>query len=42
MWKKKEEAQKRHDFMISFLKEFFLELNQESWIQFLDRYLKDL
>ncbi len=37
-----EEAQKRHDFMISFLKEFFLELNQDHWIQFLDGYLKDL
>lgn len=38
----KEEAEKRHQFMISFLKEFFLELNQESWLQFLESYLKDL
>ena len=37
-----EEAEKRHQFMISFLREFFSELNQDNWIQFLESYLKDL
>lgn len=38
----KEEASTRHEFMISFLKEFFKEENAPEWLEFLENYLKNL
>jgi uncharacterized protein len=34
------EAILRHDFLVSFLKQFFQETQQETWITFLDTFLK--
>ena len=34
----KAEAEKRHDFMVAFLKEFFREQNQTEWIKFLEDF----
>lgn len=36
----KKAAQKRHDFMVSFLTEFFEEHNNKEWLSFLINYLK--
>lgn len=38
----KEEAATRHEFIISFLKEFFKEENAPEWLEFLENYLKNL
>ena len=38
----KQEAIKRHKFVISFLYEFFYEENAFEWIKYLDNYLKEL
>lgn len=37
----KEEAQKRHDFMILFLEQFFQENNLPQWQKYLNQYLED-
>jgi uncharacterized protein len=34
------EATLRHDFLVSFLKQFFQETQQKTWITFLDTFLK--
>ena len=38
----KEEANKRFDFMVIFLKEYFRELKLDSWLNYLDTYLNNL
>lgn len=38
----KKEAQKRHQFMILFLKQFFMEQNALEWLNYLDRYLEKI
>lgn len=38
----KKEAQKRHEFIISFLKEFFYEEDIPEWLKFFEEYLKNL
>ncbi len=37
----KKEAQKRHDFMVEFLKEFFYEEDAKEWLDYLEYYLKN-
>ena len=36
------EAQKRHQFLVNFLKQFFMEEKTNAWLVFLDRYLAKL
>lgn len=38
----KKEAQKRHDFMVLFLRQFFQEQNLKNWEKFLDDYIQKL
>jgi len=38
----RKEARPKHEFMIHFLKQYFTELNQPEWIEFLDGYIIEL
>jgi len=38
----KEEAVRRHEFMIVFLRQYFEENNADEWLKYLDAYLKQL
>ena len=37
----KVEANKRYEFMVSFLKEYFTELNQNDWLDYLNNYINN-
>lgn len=37
----KEEAKKRHEFIVNFLYQYFNEQNEPEWIKYLDNYLKN-
>ena len=36
------EAEKRHQFIIDFLKQFFMEEQELDWLNYLDNYLEEL